>query len=246
MLIVGQTFLRDRTDINTFWTLVGTAVRIGERLGIQLEESLREMTPFDNELRRRLWWSILKLDDLAAQKSGGKSVCSRSDWDTKLPSNVEDQDLRPDMIWTSAVKATPNVFMHGLVQFEILNFHYNMKRHDGYKVGDYWFRNDGVAIEEKERAIESLEQMLQNKYLRHIDHLNPVHFLTWGMTKSISNNTLLAAHYQQSKTAKQVSQSKKDLMFALAQKSLEYNLLCMTTDLVKGFRWHTENYFPWM
>lgn len=240
--------LRDRTDTNTFWVLVGAAVRVAERLGLDREESVPNLPPFEIELRRRLWWQIIKLDDLAAQKSGGRSVCSRSDWNARLPSNIEDQDLRPDMTWASAIKVTPGVIMHGLVQCEILNYHYNLKRTEGGRTGETWFRDDAVSVEEKENAIESLERSVQDRFLRYYDPLVPSHFLTTIMMKSISCNTRLAAHYQQGKNVYGVSlpRSEKDLMFTLAQRAVELDLLCATTEAIKGFRWHTENYYPWM
>lgn len=42
--------------------MIGIAVRIAQRLGLHAESYNKEFSPFEAEMRRRLWWQIVLLD----------------------------------------------------------------------------------------------------------------------------------------------------------------------------------------
>lgn len=61
---------RKHYDAHAFWILTGSAVRIGQRLGIHRDGSSHNLSPFDTEMRRRVWWQIVFLDGFAAKLCG--------------------------------------------------------------------------------------------------------------------------------------------------------------------------------
>ena len=67
-------------------------------MGLHRERSLRGLSPFDTEIRRRLCWQILIMDSRSAQLSGAAiDAHFHLFWDTKRPLNVNDIDLSPSM-----------------------------------------------------------------------------------------------------------------------------------------------------
>ena len=88
------------------WVLNGLAVRVAQSLGLHRDGGrLASLTPFDAEMRRRLWWHLLTCDWRASEDYGleggrDRSSATRSfllDTDVLLPLNVDDQLLFPGM-----------------------------------------------------------------------------------------------------------------------------------------------------
>ncbi|CAK7216955.1 hypothetical protein SCUCBS95973_002988 [Sporothrix curviconia] len=86
------------------WVLNGLAVRVAQSLGLHRDGGrLKSLSPFDAEIRRRLWWHLLSRDWRASEDyglEGGNSSATRSfllDTDVLLPLNVDDQLLYPGM-----------------------------------------------------------------------------------------------------------------------------------------------------
>ncbi|CAK7225258.1 hypothetical protein SBRCBS47491_005826 [Sporothrix bragantina] len=87
------------------WVLNGLAVRVAQSLGLHRDGGrLKNLTPFDAEIRRRLWWHLLSRDWRASEdyglEGGSSSSTTRSlllDTEVLLPLNVDDQLLYPGM-----------------------------------------------------------------------------------------------------------------------------------------------------
>lgn len=52
------------------------AIRNGQRLGLHKDLAIKGLTPFEVEMRRRLWYQIVILDTMSAQQAGESSRCS--------------------------------------------------------------------------------------------------------------------------------------------------------------------------
>ncbi|KAK1243459.1 hypothetical protein MKX07_004087 [Trichoderma sp. CBMAI-0711] len=79
------------------WILNGLAVRMAHSIGLHRDGTKLGMSPFESEIRRRLWWHFLARDSRAAEDHGISSWSTVPSYDTKLPLNVDDSELRPDM-----------------------------------------------------------------------------------------------------------------------------------------------------
>ncbi|KAM0805138.1 hypothetical protein BDR22DRAFT_817622 [Usnea florida] len=76
------------------WTLIASAVRIGQSLGLDTDES-RCRTPFQMEMRRRLWYSIGMLDMQAAFDGGSHCVIASNGLLGRPPLNIDDSMISP-------------------------------------------------------------------------------------------------------------------------------------------------------
>jgi hypothetical protein len=87
--------LRRRAPTRHIWTLVGVALRAAFALGLQRDGSTfgRLLSPYQIEMRRRLWWQLYILELRAAEDQGCEPTLSRESFDTHLPLNIEDEDL---------------------------------------------------------------------------------------------------------------------------------------------------------
>lgn len=72
-------------------------------MGLHRDGEILGLSPFEAEMRRRVWWQIIMLDAKYALMSGlSHSLLPRS-WDTREPLNINDEDLIPNS--TAPLKA---------------------------------------------------------------------------------------------------------------------------------------------
>lgn len=82
------------------WTLNGLAIRIAQSIGLHRDGNKLGLTPFESEIRRRLWWYLLGRDGRAAEDLGLHDFPTPNVMmfgGAELPLNIEDSDLDPDM-----------------------------------------------------------------------------------------------------------------------------------------------------
>lgn len=80
---------RTCTGYRKIWTLIASAVRIGQSLGLDTDEG-RFRTPFQMEIRWWVWYSIGMLDMQAALDGGSYSVIANNGLLGRPPLNIDD------------------------------------------------------------------------------------------------------------------------------------------------------------
>jgi hypothetical protein len=90
-------FLVRRYESPTFvWTMTGLVIRIAQALGLHRDGShFENFTPYEAEIRRRVWWALCALDVRASQDQGMDLTITGGSFDTKLPLNINDADIGP-------------------------------------------------------------------------------------------------------------------------------------------------------
>ncbi|OHF00680.1 C6 zinc finger protein [Colletotrichum orchidophilum] len=94
-LVLYLVSLQGQFDRHAAWVLTGMLVRIAQRMGLHRDGDLIGLQPFETEMRRRIWWQIIMLETKYAILAGFGDTLLPLNWDTKLPSNVNDADLLP-------------------------------------------------------------------------------------------------------------------------------------------------------
>jgi hypothetical protein len=85
-------------DTGVLGVLGSVAIRIAQRLGLHRDGShYPNLTPFQQEIRRRLWWHTVMLDSRVREDLSFDPRIYDIIADTKLPRNVNDSDLTFDM-----------------------------------------------------------------------------------------------------------------------------------------------------
>ncbi|KAK2606258.1 hypothetical protein QQS21_003306 [Conoideocrella luteorostrata] len=82
------------------WTLNGLAIRIAQSIGIHRDGKKLGLSPFESEIRRRLWWYLVGRDGRAAEDLGLHEYPTPNGslfGGAELPLNIDDSDLDPDM-----------------------------------------------------------------------------------------------------------------------------------------------------
>ncbi|KAH7131115.1 hypothetical protein EDB81DRAFT_807945 [Dactylonectria macrodidyma] len=80
------------------WILNGLAIRAAESIGLHRDGKKLNLSPFESELRRRLWWHLVARDGRAAEDHGLNNTYSPALMTgVDIPLNLEDVDLYPEM-----------------------------------------------------------------------------------------------------------------------------------------------------
>lgn len=90
------------------WISAGSLMRMAIQMGLHQDpDHLGGMALLQKEIRRRLWYTILEMNVQAALDSGMRPMVTADDFDTRPPSNLNDEDLDNEMQWDSPKEMFP-------------------------------------------------------------------------------------------------------------------------------------------
>ncbi|KAI0390916.1 fungal-specific transcription factor domain-containing protein [Xylariaceae sp. FL0594] len=145
-----------QTEHHTNWITGGMIIRMAQKMGYHRDGEKLELSPFETEMRRRLWWHILVQDSQNAMLSGMSQSWCPTNWGTKLPLNVDDSDMLPDSAEPLVPRDGPTdmafvLMLHQYVRFVLesnpkLDAAFSLLR-DGIKDGDQEETHAGQATQ---------------------------------------------------------------------------------------------------
>lgn len=90
-------FCQARDADISIWVLVGVTARLAMRMGYHRDSKFfPNITPFQGEMRRRVWTFVRQAEILFSFQVGLPSMLRTADSDTELPRNLYDDDLDED------------------------------------------------------------------------------------------------------------------------------------------------------
>ncbi|KAG5936463.1 hypothetical protein E4U53_000214 [Claviceps sorghi] len=114
--------LQGRYDTHAAWVLMGTIVRIAQKMGYHRDGEVLGLDMYETEMRRRLWWHIMNQDARNAMLSGLSQSLSPLHWDSKMPSNVNDADIFPGSTAQVRARDGPTEMAFILILNELYKF----------------------------------------------------------------------------------------------------------------------------
>ena len=76
------------------YMMTGLVIRMAQYLGLQRDGShFEHLTPFEIEMRRKVWWIVCHLDLRASEDQGTDVTIMCGSFDTKIPLNINDADI---------------------------------------------------------------------------------------------------------------------------------------------------------
>ncbi|KAJ5918381.1 hypothetical protein N7454_010756 [Penicillium verhagenii] len=240
--------MRAFSDPHTIWTMSGVASRIAQRMGVHRDGSGYGLNPFETEMRRRLWLQLVVIDATSAQFCGVASSPLPTNADTKPPMNIDDSDLEECMTKQPSEKQGPTEMIFCLARSEFGQWLSRWSKTAGPSNSPWAFLSSPLlSINEKDNAINELENVMEKKFLQYCDRSIPLHLATIMMARSAIHYTRLVAHHprQYRDGSSCVSQAEKDIIFENCFKMAEYADYTQTNPDVQRFRWHTVHHMPW-
>lgn len=77
--------------------MTGLAIRMALSLGLHRDGShFPQLTPYEVEIRRRVWWALCFLDVRSSEDQGMDYTIASGSFDTKFPLNLDDTDINTE------------------------------------------------------------------------------------------------------------------------------------------------------
>ena len=227
--------------------MLGVAIRIAQRLGINQESINAKYSALEAEIRRRLWWSLVLFDARICEMSDYKNTNLTPTWDCKLPSYINDFELVPEMKDAPENQEKPSEAYFAIMRSQI-----------GDTVRQSTFHLDFVnpALKAIAKIVKSdhapqtseltaLEEMIEVSHLRYSNPENPLHFMTiWTARGHLSKLRLLEHYSRYPALNVPRTDEQREAGMPHALRMLECDTELMTSPLTKRYRWFVDLYFP--
>ncbi|KAL8704656.1 MAG: hypothetical protein Q9201_002190 [Fulgogasparrea decipioides] len=189
-LVIYLICIRCHDDSRLAWTLTSLAIRIAHALDLHRDDSCASLSPFNTEMRRRLWWQIIILDGRAAEDRGSDPMILDLSYNTMRPSNVNDEDIDPENL-----RSVENREGYTEMTFCLMCYEVSVAIRTLNYVPPGVSGVDALPTrEEKEGLVFECHQRLESKYLRYCDTSMPLSWATSMVTRMVMARMWLVVH----------------------------------------------------
>lgn len=222
--LIRKMAVRNSYRCDTLFILSGVAIRLARKMGLHRDGTSLGLSPFETEMRRRLWWHLVHTDFRMADLLGTRPSLDIASGDTKLPLNVEDEDLHPDMIDPPPERSAVTNMSLCLLRCEIIETLRKVTLTCPSDVHWEVLYNPDITLAKKDSVINQIEDHLERKYLRYCDPSNTLHTFVSVVSRSCVCKMRLFAHHPRrfANSPAKAPQSERNIVFENAMKLLEY------------------------
>lgn len=167
-------------------------------------------------------------------------------WDCKIPLNVNDFELRPEMKNPPTTHDNPTEALFAVVRSELAD----LTRHSAFHINFISPSLNAIAKPRHGPAPDGdeltlLERTIEDKYLNSCDPENPLHFMTiWTTRAHLARNRLLEHYSRFSTSSIPQTDAQRSAAVSHALGMLECETKLRTSPLIKGFLWHVDFNVP--
>lgn len=241
-LVLFLVCVRRHDDTRFVWSLTGLALRIGQSLGLHRDGTKLGLSPFDVEMRRRLWWQICILDVRASEDHGSDPSIMDFTSDTEFPLSVNDDDLSPEMTEFPEVRTGVSEMTFCLIRYEICK----LSRTLTYTPTGTCSRK-GLSLEQKEVLVQETADRLEEKYLKHCEDAGPLYWVAATVARLIVAKMTLIIYHPLTQPGKPstLSVDVRDRLFMSSIQILEYARALEMEATTKHWGWLFHTYIQW-
>ncbi|KAJ9652813.1 hypothetical protein H2198_007943 [Neophaeococcomyces mojaviensis] len=205
---------------------MGLVIRSAEKLGYHRDGALLGLSPFQTEERRRLWWQLQHVDLALAVRSGLTPLTLMADWDTKMPLNIEDDDISASTTeFPKERKGLTSLsyclYTYWVIDQQRLFFHSEKSR---FELS--WQSNKSLPLPLKESLINQLEDGLNQNFLQYCDPLKPPDVLLQLSARALICGMRMRSLHPLAYNGLQghTSEGHRDALLTACMQSLDYNV----------------------
>ncbi|RBA13526.1 hypothetical protein FPRO05_02319 [Fusarium proliferatum] len=232
--------LRNEDDSRTTWSLTSLIFHIAQAMGLHRDGTTFGLKPFDTELRRRLWWHICLLDMRSSEFHGYEPIVRDDVFDTKVPLNINDNDITPHMTETPQEHEGYTQMTFCLIRCEAMKA--------GWKVGYASLspRSTATAVRgDGELNAQELKTRLEERYLRYCDESVPFILFTSKVAQLIVARTGLIVDFPRKQRDAYASAAIRDRLFSSSMEVLELSSFILTNSSISKWTWHSKAHIQW-
>lgn len=223
------------------WMMTGIVIRMAQYLGLQRDGSnFKQLTPYEIEMRRRVWWCVCMLDLRASEDQGTELAIASGSFDTKIPLNINNKDICPDS-QAMPVESTGLTDMSmGRCQAGLLN---TMRQLMFLAAKD-----DAASMEVKSRMLSQIYQQYEEGFLQYIPKVGNIEYWV-GVTVArlvMAKMTLIVfLPVLFTSPSDDLSDELRSKLLVSAIEVAEYNHALNAEQECRKWRWIFQTYTHW-
>ncbi|KAI1366238.1 fungal-specific transcription factor domain-containing protein [Xylaria arbuscula] len=236
----------DDTKFST--TLTGMVVKIAQSLGLHRDGThFDNITPFDIEMRRRLWWAICVLDLRSAEDQGCELTVVERSFDTLFPLNVNDTDISPEMTDFPPERIGSTDMTFCLIRYEICGL--SRKLHMASSSLSTCPTVSRSTTQEQEDKLIEMYEHIDQKYLK-LCPAKETDLLNWvsaTISRLIMSKMSLVIYQplMPSSDAIDLPSDVRDRLFMASIEVVEYSRVLNSEPKIQRWRWLFQTYNQW-
>ncbi|KAI1389584.1 fungal-specific transcription factor domain-containing protein [Hypoxylon trugodes] len=237
-------FLLRRHDSPRFiWMMTGLAIRMAQALGLNRDGSrFSHLTPYEIEMRRRMWWCVCALDIRAAENQGTDLTITHGSFDTQMPLNINDTDLSPETKEIPEEREGMTDMTFTLVTMGQCDLTQQMMAIS--------LKDGAPRLEEQNRLLNEFDKRLERIYLRYADATdNITYWVAVTIARLVVSKMSLIIYFPVLFSSPSPSQHASDeiraKLLVAAIEVAEYNHALNAENRCRQWRWIFQTYTHW-
>ncbi|KZM19100.1 DNA binding [Ascochyta rabiei] len=239
--------LRPDTHPHSLSPMFAIAFRIAYRMNIANESANAKHGVFEAEMRRRLWWALILYDSRISEMSDYKTTQLIPTWDCKIPANVNDFDVRPEISTRPLDQEASTEALFAVVRGAIGDFIRHNALHLDFinPMLKHVAKATQHLFDPYDDNLHGLESIIESRHLKHCTFENPLHYITiWWARYYLAKYRFLLHCSQHSRSPADQTLEQRDAILSHALRMLECDTALMSSPLTKGYRWLIQFHFP--
>jgi hypothetical protein len=149
-------------------SLLDVVIRNAQAMGLHRDGTKFQLSPYETEMRRRLWWHICVLDIRASEDHGCDPSIYDQNYDTRFPLNINDEDISPKDTIAPPERSAVSDMTFCLLRFEVsvairkLNY--------PAPIGS---QESELSAPQKRCMVEAVEKHFYEQYINRCDITKP-------------------------------------------------------------------------
>lgn len=247
-LTIFLTTVRREEDSRFCWSLLALLVRAAQGLGFHRDGSLLNLSPFETEMRRRVWWSIIMLDARSAEELGTDVLIGEKSYDAEIPSNINDSDIEPGSTSIPEPREGRSDTAVSALRFEICSWIRRLFLSGNELTFSYPDPPDANSVAEREAMLIQVFERVENKFLKHLAKETDSLYYASVMIARIILGKMCLILYQPllfSGSDERLSDHVRQRAFVASIDIIEYSCKLNMDPRFKQFYWLLRTYLNW-
>ncbi|KAK4620892.1 Aurofusarin cluster transcription factor aurR2 [Fulvia fulva] len=246
-LILYLAALRSLGEVQTVWSLFGLAIRIAGTIGLARDGTSFNLSPFETEMRRRLWWGIVYFDGRMAELVGQDGDLMGNDYEAAQPSNLNDNDLFPTMSRFPEPRKGPSDAIYLQARILSVTVARRLQGLAGPQGTWHKLREATMSTREKLDIMHHIEQRYNAEILEICDPSVPLQYLSINTARTFATKLRLIARIPIVDLDRDWEDptgfSENAFLLSMDLLQLQVDLWC--EPMVAQWRWHWQAHFQW-
>ena len=226
--------------------MTGLVMRIAQSLGLHRDGTKFGLSPFDTEMRRRLWWQVCILDVRASEDHGSDPGILDLSFDTEFPLSINDEDLDPEATEFPVPRPGVSEMTFCLIRYEICALSRKLTCIPPSRSASK-SAADPLTLEEKQQLVKDCAERLEDKYLKYCEDAGPLYWVAATVSRLIIAKMSLVIYHPLTQPGKpnNLPQDIKDRLFMASIEIIEYSRILESEISTKQWGWLFHTYIQW-